>query len=954
MRILKTIFLTLACVSLLQMLNAQTVGNCKYELRLFDAFGDGWSGASVRLTINEETTSYTLNGENDNGVSRAFDINVANGDTLTISYVKAVNFNLDNSFSLFNPEGIQLFESDSLKNDLPQVSVLYGTRAECPQCLVTNPSSIFIDDVRAFETTLSWNPTDPDGNYVIEYGERGFVPGNGRVKIASGNRTTLTDLTEDTNYEFYLEVNCADGSTSRQIGPYAFKTLFAKNVGVAMVSGPETACGLGRMDSVKIVIQNFGGEPQSLIPLKYRVNGMDASIPIPLDGFYTGVLGKDSTDEVAFETLYDFTMPGEYEILAWTELEEDSDTENDTARITITNIPIITTYPYFEDFETWKGGWTVGPESKASSWEYGSPNGTKVFEAVSGENVWATNLAGMYNASEFSQLVSPCLDFSGLDVDPRMAFSINFSSENCCDEAWIEVSTDGGESWEKVGSSGTGYNWYNNAQENWWAGDGGFDGWVKAYQTLSGTAGASDVRVRFVFSSDFRTEDEGIAIDDVFISNPLSRDAAALELSNTAASTCGEVVDRVEFTFANFGASNINAIELNYQVNGGQVVSQTFNGLGLSPGEQTTQTFSDAFDSSIPGQYEIKAWASLNNDGFARNDTITYRFSTAIELPFGEDFESGLLPVGWTFDDKPVVTTAHKNTSFVLSNNMWSGDNTFEAITPVFGPVLASDSLNFDYRIVNLVGEGEIATVFGAGDQLVVQVSQDCGETFETIYTLNQDNQMPSTALQEVNLSLNNYLGTYVSVRFLATWGTGDYYLDIDNVYIPRCLGSLDLNPSIRNASNAEANNGQISLNPGLGAAPYKYLWNTGDTTSTIRNLTTGIYEVMVIDRFGCTDESTFTIDFSVDIEESISNVELFKLFPNPANNLVQLALELAYPKPVLVQLHDLTGRVVQQVDLGVVGKTTQPIYLDDLSSGMYLLRAKVGEEIIVRKLIKR
>ena len=135
---------------------------------------------------------------------------------------------------------------------------------------------------------------------------------------------------------------------------------------------PETDCGLTTMDTVTVILQNFGGAPQSLIPFNFSINGIPGGVPQPIDGFFTGVLGTDSTFTIDFETFADLSVPGEYEILAWTELDGDSDPTNDTFRITITNIPIVADYPYYTDFEDWSGGWTVEQGGFASpSWDCG-------------------------------------------------------------------------------------------------------------------------------------------------------------------------------------------------------------------------------------------------------------------------------------------------------------------------------------------------------------------------------------------------------------------------------------------------------------------------------------------------------------------------------------------------------------------------------------------------------
>lgn len=84
------------------------------------------------------------------------------------------------------------------------------------------------------------------------------------------------------------------------------------------------------------------------------------------------------------------------------------------------------------------------------------------------------------------------------------------------DGGWLEMSTDGGFGWQKVGALGL--DWYNATSPQWgdlWSGSSG--GWVYQYALLPGTAGELDVRLRFVFMSDSSYSFEGIAIDDVVV-----------------------------------------------------------------------------------------------------------------------------------------------------------------------------------------------------------------------------------------------------------------------------------------------------------------------------------------------------------------------------------------------------------------------------------------------------
>ncbi len=53
---------------------------------------------------------------------------------------------------------------------------------------------------------------------------------------------------------------------------------------------------------------------------------------------------------------------------------------------------------------------------------------------------------------------------------------------------------------------------------------------------------------------------------------------------------------------------------------------------------------------------------------------------------------------------------------------------------------------------------------------------------------------------------------------------------------------------------------GSITASASGGSSPYDYAWNSGQTGATISNLPPGVYEVIVVDTFGCSDTNDVTI----------------------------------------------------------------------------------------------
>ncbi len=172
-------------------------------------------------------------------------------------------------------------------------------------------------------------------------------------------------------------------------------------------------------------------------------------------------------------------------------------------------------WPYSESFEEHGGGWLAYGSN--SSWAHGEP-GLDLAGTPDGELAWVTNPSGNYNNLESSFVESPCLNFSSASEDPVLVFQHNYLTESCCDEGWLEMSTDGGESWLKVLAGPGAVNWYNDTSNHWWDGNSG--GWREARVELTGTAGLDDVRLRFALSSDGSVVSDGFAFDHVRVSEP--------------------------------------------------------------------------------------------------------------------------------------------------------------------------------------------------------------------------------------------------------------------------------------------------------------------------------------------------------------------------------------------------------------------------------------------------
>ena len=334
-------------------INAQN--SCFHRLVMNDTFGDGWDGAEVTVYVNGNANTYTLDGMNDDGSIRVVDINVVEGDSISIEYNAGMGAEIEHSYTFHDSDLQVLFDS----GNNPNTGVVSTIFALCPTCPSLPINSLETIDVFAFTADIAWEASSSGGNYVIEYQECGD-PTTLMTSMTADTDFTFTGLNENTCYEYDIYLVCTNGDTSIVLND-GFTTIFDVDVGVSGVLRPFKGqkCEFSNFDTLEILIKNYGASPQANIPFNYTINGRGGVMNIPSDGLYTGVIGKDSCHNIAFETPIDISQPGVYELQIWTEYlaaneyaltdVDDGDFSNDTF-----NYTFVHTYelPFKESFET--------------------------------------------------------------------------------------------------------------------------------------------------------------------------------------------------------------------------------------------------------------------------------------------------------------------------------------------------------------------------------------------------------------------------------------------------------------------------------------------------------------------------------------------------------------------------------------------------------------------------
>jgi subtilisin-like proprotein convertase family protein len=84
------------------------------------------------------------------------------------------------------------------------------------------PSALTVVDANYFSADVSWTTTGDETSWNVEYGPTGFTPGTGTILNTTTTFATLTGLTANTAYQFYVTPVCGTNPTAG--GPVAFST----------------------------------------------------------------------------------------------------------------------------------------------------------------------------------------------------------------------------------------------------------------------------------------------------------------------------------------------------------------------------------------------------------------------------------------------------------------------------------------------------------------------------------------------------------------------------------------------------------------------------------------------------------------------------------------------------------------------------------------------------------
>lgn len=749
----------------------------------------------------------------------------------------------------------------------------------------------------------------------------------------------------------------------------------ALDVGVSAILSPVTGCGLTSADSVTVEITNFGLTAVSNIPVRYVFN---STPPFVIDTF-PGTIAPGGTATHTFTTgTVNVGAVGSYNLSAYTALTGDGSPGNDG----ITNFQIVNSsksFPYIENFDALSSGdngvlsngW-VGTTAGSGNFNWFANSGGTT-TTNSGPNADHTSGSGIYMYTEASSpaaagdeatLTSPCIDLSSNPTGVAMDFWYHMYG---ADIQTLLVEVDNNGTWVVVDSI-VGPQHASSS-----------DPFTFRSVNLSTYAAAlSELRVRF------RTTRGGsfngdVAIDDVAFYQPAANDAELQSINVPATAQVGSTVT-ISGSVRNAGSATMTSVSVNWTENGGTVNTDNLT-VNLAASASTTFTHSMTLTAANPGSYtDLKVWVSNPSgmaDGNNLNDTINHQMfvNTGASVQRKAVLEE-YTTAGCQFcpDGAVVVEQVLSGNPNVIGIGVHSCFGT-DAMTNGEASTICSTLGNNSAptgMVDRIVYPGESSAAFSRnlwqsranaraaqGSPVGISISGSyvpgASTASVTVTSSFVDYPLPGNLNVSLVVVEDSVTGTGAGYNQVNAYHTqaGHPYFGAGNPivgYVHRHV-MRDILPSTW--GDATVIPSTIALNTPYSQTFTVSIPNTWDyeqlsVVAMVNYAGPGISEYQILNA-----EQVHLDQLSTSINENESNVNGLEVSPNPTSDYSYVQFNLVRNSNVTLSVYDVTGKLVQEQNLGVMtrGKQQAIVNANELENGFYFVNLRVGEEQITRKI---
>jgi len=452
----------------------------------------------------------------------------------------------------------------------------------------------------------------------------------------------LSGTTDYRNYNYFAVDN--------------FRISNTQDLGVTAIREPDPAdigCLYSANQQIILRVYNWSCTNALNVPVSCEVTG-------PVTTTLTGTVPS-----VPAHSYIDYTLPGTfnmtalgtYDFTAYSTMPGDINTLNDSAFLSINvNYPLISSFPYAEDFNANNGYWVASGENPVA------PDADRGREFVWGSlpylggpdgegSSWYVDVTRHGEYYKF-WIESPVFNFSSLSA-PSMFMDIKYQFSSYYTQMHVEYSTNGGTTWTQLGTDAD-PSWYLG-NTNWWYNNlsSPVTSWEHVEHDLCNLAGLPCVKLRIIGyayygisgATDYRNYNY-FAVDNIEIVDNVDDVAvtAFIEPLQAQEFCTFSGAQEITVTVKNPFCSNLVNVPIVCQITG--QITQTINGLvSINARSTLNYTFPTTVDMTALGTYNFTVYCDLPTDYNRLNDTIYQTINVLYPLittfPYYENFNSG-------------------------------------------------------------------------------------------------------------------------------------------------------------------------------------------------------------------------------------------------------------------------------------------------------------------------
>jgi hypothetical protein len=547
-----------------------------------------------------------------------------------------------------------------------------------------------------------------------------------------------------------------------------------------------------------------------------------------------------------------------------------------------------------------------------------------------GSNILATNDDDCNCNKADEYLITDTLDlsnYSTLHVTFK-SFFYGATYSGATEAAEFLYSTNGGSSWTSLADIVPGADWTSQ--------------WID----VSAACGSSNVQFAFNYQ-DGGGWLYGLGIDDFAIFAPYNFDMAVESLDMFSTVGLNNAPFTLEGTIKNYGGTTISSLTLNYSINGGTAVTDNLTGLSIAPYGTYSFSHSTNWNPGSTGNYDVEIWASALNGGNDQNngnDTLSTVIevvtATADRVVLAEEFTSSTCAPCASFNPgyKQLLDANDANTS---GTQLVSVKYQMNWPSPGNDPAYNSEGAA-RRALYGISGVPDV--VYSGANIATSQAAIDAVMGIPALAELSAEWSNTGTYIQcDVEAEALADLGSNVSLHMamiekeishnVQTNGETTFYhvfrkfMDGSNGH---AMGSMTAGNTYTHYANSTIT---VNSNPAQGSFDFWVGANNMDIIVWLQDMTNG--EVL---QAAYAEYTTSSVDEMDNLAKYIS------IYPNPANEVAGVEIELMDRSEVTVNMVNAMGQTVL-VEAATLDAGVQKLNLNtaELSAGLYFVNVNVN-----------